>query len=282
MRTFARWSLVALALAGVGAAMFADGDTRPITSAEKAFARKAMGILCGAIPPPSSGWTVTRRSDTEPPSFLSGTKPRPMELFCEQTWEDTGRKRRAQSEAMTAMANVKSDPKADVNAEAAEKRFQEVMGKISKAAEKGDQAEMNKLQPEMQAASKAYQDALMAKNKGFLDASAKATVSDANAHIRIEANARYEYLDVKGQEAVAPGITGYRVNGPSGGQGATWVFLGPWQISKDGRSTRFQLPPLSGPSTSVATVKVRVEGEPSRAKAILAKVDWAALKGLVK
>ena len=282
MRTFARVGLAVLAAGLVGTMIFADGDTRPATAGELACAGKTLGILCGAIPPPPSGWAVTKRGDTQPPHFLSGTKPRPMELVCEQTWEDRGRKQKAQSDAMTAMANIKPGQAAEASAAAAEKRFNDVMAKLTAASQKGDQAEIKRLQPEMQAASKAYQDAMMAKSKGLLDAAAKGRAADADAQIRVEANARYEYLDVAGQETVAPGITGYRVKGSSGDPGAIWVFLGPWQISKDGSSTRFQLPPLNGPSCSVVTVRVRVEADQARAKAILEKVNWTALKALIK
>ena len=282
MRTFARVGLAVLVLGLVGTMIFADGDTRPATAGEIACAGKTLGILCGAIPPPPSGWAVTHRSDARPPDFVSGTKPRPMELACEQTWEDRGRKQKAQQDAMTAMANIKPDKAAEANAAAAQKRFNDVMAKLTAASQKGDQAEIKRLQPEMQAASKAYQEATTAQNKGLLDAASKGKAADADAQVRIEANARYEYLEVVGQETVTPGITGYRVKGSSGDQGATWVFLGPWQISKDGTSTRFQLPPMNGPSCSVVTVRVRVQAEQPRAKAILEKVDWAALKGLIQ
>ena len=282
MRTFARVGLAVLVLGLVGTMIFADGDTRPATAGEIACAGKTLGILCGAIPPPPSGWAVTHRSDARPPDFVSGTKPRPMELACEQTWEDRGRKQKAQQDAMTAMANIKPDKAAEANAAAAQKRFNDVMAKLTAASQKGDQAEIKRLQPEMQAASKAYQEATTAQNKGLLDAASKGKAADADAQLRVEANARYEYLEVVGQETVTPGITGYRVKGSSGDQGATWVFLGPWQISKDGTSTRFQLPPMNGPSCSVVTVRVRVQAEQPRAKAILEKVDWAALKGLIR
>ena len=43
-----------------------------------------------------------------------------------------------------------------------------------------------------------------------------------------------------------------------------------------------QLPQLKGPSCSVMTVRVAVEADPARAKAILEKVDWAALKALIR
>jgi hypothetical protein len=134
----------------------------------------------------------------------------------------------------------------------------------------------------MDAASKAYQAAMMAQNKGMLDAAAKGQATDADAKVRVETNSRYEYLQVAGQVAVGPGITGYHVKGSGDNQGTTWVFLGPWQISKDGSSTRFQLPQLTGPSCSVVTVKVQVEADQARAKGILEKVDWAALKALIK
>ncbi len=282
MRTFARVGLAALAAGLFGTMIFADGDTRPATAGELACAGKTMGVLCAAIPVPPSGWAVTKRGDTQPPHFLSGTKPRPMELVCEQTWEDRGRKQKAQQDAMTAMANIKPDKGAEANTAAAQKRFNDVMARLTAASQKGDQAEIKRLQTEMQAASKAYQDATMSQNKGLMDAMSKGKATDADVQIRVEVNARYEYLDVVGQETVAPGLTGYRVKGLSSDQGATWVFLGPWQISKDGTSTRFQLPQLSGPSCSVATVRVRVEAEQARAKTILEKVDWAALKALIK
>ncbi len=284
MRTRALWFPVAVVavVALVGAAAFADGDTRQATPGEIACAGKTLGVLCGAIPPPPSGWTVSHKSDAQPPRFLSGNTPRPMELVCEQSWENRSKKQQAQTDAMTAMGNVKPDKAADASAEAAEKRFNDVMAKLTAASQKGDQAAIQKLQPEMQAASKAYQDAMMAKSKPMLDAAAKGQASDADAKVRIEVNARYEYLQVTGQEPAGPGLTGYRVKGSDRAPGATWVFLGPWQISKDGSSTRFQVPPLSGPSCKIVTVRVTVEADPARTKAILEKINWAALQGLLK
>jgi hypothetical protein len=284
MRTRALWMTMAV-VAGValaGAAVFADGDTRPATPGEIACAGKTLGVLCGAVPPPPSGWTVAHKSDPQPPRFLSGTTPKPMELVCEQSWENRGKKQQAQMDAMTAMSNVKPDKAAEANAEAAEKRFNDVMAKLTAASQKGDQAAMQKLQGEMQAASKAYQDAMMAKSKPMLDAAAKGQASDTDAKVRIEVNARYEYLQVTGQGPVGPGLTGYRVKGSGNDPGTTWVFLGPWQISKDGSSTRFQVPPMVGPSCKVVTVRVAVQAEQARAQAILDQVNWAALQGLLR
>jgi hypothetical protein len=284
MRTRTLWITMAVVavMALVGSAALADGDTRPASAGEIACAGKTLGVLCGAIPPQPPGWVVSHKSDAQPPRFVSGTKPRPMELVCEQSWENRGKKQQAQMDAMNAMSNVKPDAAAEANSAAAEKRFNDVMAKLTAASQKGDQAAIQKLQPEMQAASKAYQDAMMAKNKGMMDAAAKGQAQDADAKVRIEVNARYEYLQVVGQEQVGPGVTGYRVKGGSNDSGATWVFLGPWQISKDGSSTRFQVPPLTGPSCAVVTVRIRVEAEQARAKAILDKVNWTALQGLLR
>lgn len=282
MRSLTRAALVALTLFPLGTAIFADGDTRVASPAEKACACKTLGILCGAIPPPAAGWSVVRRGDATPPSYLAGTRPVPMNLVCEQEWQDKGKIHAAQSASMTAMANVKPDQSAEAAAAAALKRFEQVMAAVTAAAQKNDQAELKRLQPEMDAASKAYQSAMLAQNKGMMDAVAKAKTTDSDAKIRMEANASYEFLEVSAQETVAPGITGYRVAGRSDEEGTTWVFLGPWQITKDRSSTRFQIRPLQGPSCAVVSVLLRVDASQPRALAILRKVDWTALKTLIK
>lgn len=119
-------------------------------------------------------------------------------------------------------------------------------------------------------------------DKGMMDAVAKAKTTDSDAKIRVETNASYEFLEVSAQETVAPGITGYRASGRNEGEGATWVFLGPWQISKDRSSTRFQIRPFQGPSCAVVSVVLRVDAAQPRALAILQKVDWTALRALMK
>ncbi len=276
------WLGVAALMAMGCMAVFADGDTRPASAGEKACAGKTLGGLCGAIPPPSAGWSVVRRSDANPPSYVAGTRPVPMDLVCEQEWQDKGKIQAAQSASMTAMANVKPDKSAEAAAEAAQKKFERVMAAVTAAAQKNDQAELKRLQPEMDAASKAYQAAMLAQNKGMMDAAAKAKTTDSEAKIRVEANAGYEFLEVSAQETVAPGVTGYRVAGRSDEEGSTWVFLGPWQITKDRSSTRFQIRPLQGPPCAVVSVVVRVDATQPRALAILQKVNWNALQALMK
>jgi hypothetical protein len=225
---------------------------------------------------------VVRRSDANPPSYVAGTRPVPMNLVCEQEWQDKGKIQAAQSASMTAMANVKPDKSAEAAAAAAQKKFEQVMAAVTAAAQKNDQAELKRLQPEMDAASKAYQAAMMAQNKGMMDAVAKAKTTDSDAKIRVEANGGYEFLEVSAQETVAPGIVAYRVAGRSEEEGATWVFLGPWQITKDRSSTRFQIRPLQGLPCAVVSVVVRVDAAQPRATAILQKVNWNALQALMK
>ena len=282
MKGISRLAVVAVVTLAVGLFALADGDTRVASPAEKACAVKTLGILCGAIPPPAAGWTVLRRSDPNPPSYVAGTAQRPMALVCEQEWQDKGKIQAAQTAAMTAMSDVKPDKAAEANAAAAQKRFEKVMAAITAAAQKNDQAELKRLQPEMEAASKAYQEAAQAQNKGMMDAIAKGKATDVSVKIRVEVNAGYEFLEVTSQEALAAGVTGYRVAGHGDEEGTTWAFLGPWQITKDRSSTRFQIRPLEGPSCRVVSVILRVDAAQPRALAILQKVDWTALKALVK
>lgn len=282
MKGISRLAVVAVVILAVGICTLGDGDTRPASAGEKACAGKTLGGLCGAIPPPSAGWSVVRRSDANPPSYVAGTRPVPMDLVCEQDWQDKGKIQAAQSASMNAMANVKPDKSAEAAAAAAQKKFEQVMAAVTAAAQKNDQAEMKRLQPEMDAASKAYQAAMLAQNKGMMDAVAKAKTTDSDAKIRVEANTGYEFLEVTAQETVAPGVTGYRVAGRNDEEGTTWVFLGPWQITKDRSSTRFQIRPLQGPPCAVVSVVVRVDATQPRALAILQKVDWNALRALIK
>lgn len=84
MKGLSRLAVVAVVILAVGLCALGDGDTRVASAAEKACAGKTLGILYGAIPPPAAGWTVVRRSDPNPPSYVAGTAQRPMALVCEQ------------------------------------------------------------------------------------------------------------------------------------------------------------------------------------------------------
>lgn len=73
----------------------------------------------------------------------------------------------------------------------------------------------------------------------MMDALAKGKATDVSAKIRLEVNDGYGVLDVPSQEALAPGVTGYRVAGHGDEEGTTWAFLGP------GRSRKTDPAPVS-------------------------------------
>jgi hypothetical protein len=67
-------------------------------------------------------------------------------------------------------------------------------------------------------------------------------------------------------------------------EGATYVFLGKtWKLKKYGSTLNMDAAAVKGvPSLAVQTIVVRIEADPERAKQILEKIDWEALKKLIK
>ena len=76
---------------------------------------------------------------------------------------------------------------------------------------------------------------------------------------------------------------GNRETGGAWREGVSFVFLGAgWQLNGDGEDAYMEAVPAAGrPHTTVQTVLVRVQAEEQRARGLLARIDWKALKGLI-
>jgi hypothetical protein len=284
MRERKKIAAVALAAALLGAEVsWADGDTRPATPAEKAFVGRVHKVLCEAIPPPPPGWKVSRSSETPSLTHVPGSGiVHPIEVFCERTWEDPAKLQAAQARMLDAYQSVKPDPRLEARAKELEKKQAALIAAMTEAAQKGDQARMQEIQKQLDPVSKEYQKVLQAQSQGFVDAAKAGEAKDATAAITVAANRFYEYLSNAAKEAPVSGADVYRVESSGSGsqEGTTWVFLGPWRPSEGGGGITLRAEEKAG-STAVRTIVIQVKADEARARAVLGKVDWAALKGLL-
>ena len=283
MRRMRALGLTAAAAAVAALALWADGDTRPATPGEKAFVGRVHKVLCEAIPQPPPGWRVSRSSEAPSLTTVAGSGVvHPIEVFCERSWEDPAKLQAAQARMMNAYQSVKPDPAREARAKELEKKQGDLIAAMTQAAQKGDQARMQAIQKQLEPVGKEYQKVLQAQSQGFVDAAKAGEVGDATATVTVSANRFYEYLSKPVKEAPVSGVAVYRVegSGSSSEEGSTWAFLGPWRTAEERGATTLRADEKPG-STAVRTIQIHVKADDARARAILEKMDWAALKGLL-
>ena len=112
------------------------------------------------------------------------------------------------------------------------------------------------------------------------DVSIQASIQVNNFHAGL-------YETVVQDAPVAGGLT-YRSQGEwtkdnGWREGTTYVFLGKgWQLKSDG-GTSIETKAQNGiPSTVVQAIFLSVQADPARAKQVLEKIDWNALKKLIQ
>ena len=280
-----RIGIVGLLVCAAGMAVLADGDTRPTTAAERAFCGKVCRVFTAALPAPPQGWSLVDSSEPTPPSAVAGRNPRPMEVECRVVWQDAAKARAAQQRAVEAFQSVKPDPALDAKQEKLQKQMSALSEQFGAAIQKNDTAAAKRIQEQLRSVSEELQKVLTAQSAGFTTAAKASEVHDVQAEVSLQANGTYAYLRRATPEAPLAGLPVYRTE-PDGqdtrAEGTTAVFLGPWRSSPQSGGTALQAPPPTGASTtSVQTLIVRVKGDRARARAILEKVNWPALRGLL-
>jgi hypothetical protein len=120
--------------------------------------------------------------------------------------------------------------------------------------------------------------------------SKKCAAKDATLNIKLATNAHSMSIQ-KGFAAIAPvgGGQAFRKEseyGDSGSwtEGTTYVFLGKgWKLTGSGSSRYMESSAVKGaPVDAAQTIVVQIQADPERAKQVIAKIDWEALKKLIK
>lgn len=221
--------------------VFADGDSRFPTQAEKDFSKSILNTFAKVLPPGPEGWekTVDSMANTDF-KIVYSKENEPLRLEYHIAWEDTKRKREA-----------------DI-------KFQEELIKLSQKP--GFTGEgVDELQQKMEP-------------------------HDVIVKIDISANLTSQgiYEKVKPASAIAGGLVyqsqGQNRNGWT--EGSTYVFFGKgWKMnssSSGGTYIDFKPEKWLKSSTVVQNIAVRVQADSKRAGQIIQKVDWEALKKLIK
>jgi hypothetical protein len=281
-----------LILAGFcSAGLMADSETRPTTEVEKKIFGLVLTAFAQSIPPglPGPGWTQTDKSGTAAPDRITAGLEIPLQIEARFSWFDPKRaeeNRRLRDEIITRFAAQKPDPAvAPLQA-----RQQKLFGDLGAAMNKGNTAELQRIQKEAEILGQRLNVIFSAQQKKFeadLDA---AELHDVHLEVNFTANRFYlGFNQVEPvAEAAAGGASIYRVNeegkGGSGwNEGRTCAFLGNWKlVHRDGFIFMEVAPNPKLPQTTVQAVYVEVRAERSRARAFLEAMNWPQLRALVR
>jgi hypothetical protein len=269
--------------------VLAEGETRPVASAEKEFIGRVMSAFSKALPPGPEGWTQHHTSSVIPPErIFLGAEKQPLFLSYFINWNDTKRvdDYNAKSKQMLSQqANQKHDPKAQAALMA---EYNRLSKELEAALRKSEKAEIERLQKEMSTVGDKMKN-LSAPLTNTVQDITSDSPHDVEVSIKATAN---KFSGSLGKDAVAEapiaGVQIYRVNsahrGASGWKdGETYAFVGNWKnVSRSGgvEMTSTANPRL--PYTAVQAIVVTIGAEKSRARGFLEKINWTALKALIQ
>jgi hypothetical protein len=273
----------------ISSLVFADGETRKATQKEKDFYRMVMETLIKAFPAGPEGWSEEKNQFEELELVTPDCEKYPFRISYGASWTDDARKQAADEEIQKVLG-----PKMMRNASNPEyiklTEQTNILGKeLGDAAGKNDNPTVERLQKELETNAKKIQAITDANDKESDSIMEKMSARDVSIKISIQVNefsrALYETVI---QDAPVAGCLTYRSQGEwtkdnGWREGTTYVFLGKgWYLKADG-GTSIETKAQNGiPSTTVQTIFVSVQADPARAKQVLEKIDWNALKKLIQ
>jgi hypothetical protein len=287
-RLNAAWLLPLFILLRAGH-VFADSETRPATPAEKQFYTRVMSTCAKALPPGPEGWTEHHTSSlTAPDKIRVGSEKGPLYLSFFNNWKNTKKIEGHDAkfnQALLQQSYQKPDPKVQTGLV---DEYNKLSRELETAFKKGDRAEIQRLQKEMSVVAEKMKNLSSPAIQAVQNAIPKMPL-DVEINIRVTANDFSQSLR-SGTTAEAPiaGVLIYRDNALRSGaagekDGETYAFVGNWKnVSRSGRVEMASTPNPKLPYTAVQTILVVVGADKNRARAILEKINWAALQDLIR
>jgi len=234
--------ILAMACLLASSSVFADGDSHMASQGEKDFAKNVYDTFQKALPPGPEGWERTQATEFKELGRVFVTNGWPLPLEYSVSWQDSKALQESQMKQAEEIQKLAKENPANINDKTTKEIFR------------------------------------------------KTAAKDATLKIKLETNAHSVSIQ-KDFVAAAPVAGGQSFRkesayGDSGSwnEGATLVFLGKgWKLTGSGSSRYMESSAVKGaPVDSAQTVVVKVEADPERAKQVIAKIDWEALKKLIK
>jgi hypothetical protein len=281
--------VVIMSVMVISSLVFADGETRKATQKEKDFYRMVMGTLIKALPAGPEGWSEEKGQFVELELVTPDCEKYPFRVDDGASWTDDTRRQAADEEIQKVLGPKMMSNTSDPEYKKLTEQNEQLATKLGEAAGKNDKPTLERIQKEMETNTKKLQAILDANDKEFDGIREKMSARDVSIKVSFQVNefSHALYETVVQEAPVAGGLT-YRSQGEwtkdnGWREGTTYVFLGKgWQMKIDG-GTSVETKAQNGiPSTAVQTIFVSVQADPVRAKQVLEKIDWNALKKLIQ
>jgi hypothetical protein len=270
----------------------AGGETQPVVEGEKNFYAAvvvpAMMIVKKALPPAPAGWVTTAetRIETAPPG-RGGDAVRSLRFSYVITYRRVEglAEEEKRLDDVYRESSMRHEEEAKPQIEELLKKQTETSLKLRKAARRRNQAEVRRLNDELDENGKTMR-ALHEETDGkiALDVD-RYLIKDAEASIRVSLNdSRAELLPGEPVSVRGAAFALRREGGPAGAtiwkEGQTLVLYGDWQLERENTFRIKGEQPLF--SAKAKTVCILITAEKKRAEQLFKKMDVKAILSLMK
>lgn len=267
--------------------LFADGDSRPATQAEKDFTINVLRTLESSIPAIPSGWTLEEKSEIRAPETVTaGTEKYQVQAEYRQSWQHPAKLEEARIREEQMIAEMAVSMQQDQKGlEETSNRMNALAEEFGKAIEKNDAAEVARIQAEMEALGQQLNAVGDAQSKEIEARQQEIKPKDARVRFMFRVNATHFDISRYTRDADLAGLQVYRQESddPNASiEGEFVVFTGNFAPKKYEFETWMELATdPSAPSTAVQSIVLTVEGDKAHTRQLLESMDWTALKALL-
>lgn len=262
--------------------LYADGDSRPATEAEKSFITMVKSAIDQAVPSPFAEWEEAFRDNTEAPDALgTGKLPRiPVEFALE--WVFPARQQAFDEQLQILSEKLVEDPAFKKNQADMEARVEAISAEMATAVESGNAAEMSRLEGEMSKVAQSTEAGGAAIEGRIKALEQEMNLFDSSLRASFRINSEFE--DVSRYRRETPlegGLVFVEPPTPTSSPTTTLFFFGDWQETQEEgiNALRSHFPP-NRPSTSVGNLRILITAHPPRAVEFLKALNWPKLKAL--